>query len=177
MEVLGRLPEAIFRPVKNLAAEGARLEHWRAGRIVTASGRLVGVERRWMAYKATRLRVWWDRRQPPGGAIQCELYFHQPIGNPGFLVLGYVRSHPLASLSSFYCATLALDEIARIKGCYAIVAEVTNERLSDRLLARWGWAQHCRTWRGRHFIKRFYGDYPSIPPAWRERLGSSPATQ
>lgn len=168
MEVLGRLPRAVYRPVENLATENGELAKWRAGRIVTSAGRLVRVERRWLAYKATRLRVWWDRRRPQSGPQQCELFFHQPVGNPDFLVLGYVRSHPRESLASFYCATLVLDEIARMKRCHAVVAEVTNDRISDRLLARWGWEQHCLSWRGRHFIKRFYGVYPPIPGAWQE---------
>lgn len=173
MEVLGRLPQALYRPVEDLDAENGGLAKWRAGRIATSAGRLVRVERRWLAYKATRLRVWRDRRRSPRGPIQCELFFHQPLGNPDFLVLGYVRSHPQSSLANFYCAALILDEIARLKRCHAIVAEVTNDRLSDRLLARWGWERHCRSWRGRHFIKRFYGVYPAIPAAWQNSVTHS----
>lgn len=173
MEVPSRLPRAARRCVLDLATGERELSGWRAGRIVTAAGRLVRVERRWMTYKATRLRVWWDRSRRRRRERECELFFHHAPGNPDFLVLGYVRSHPEAALASFYCATLVLDEIARIKGCHAIVAEVTNDRLSDRLLARWGWQRHCLSWRGRHFIKRFYGAYPAIPVAWRDRLSSS----
>jgi hypothetical protein len=63
-----------------------------------------------------------------------------------------------------------LDEIARIKGAHAIVCHVTNGRISDRLLRRWGWEAHCLNWKGRHFIKRFYGRYADIPNHWRSRL-------
>ena len=173
MEVLGRLPLNVFRPVEDLAAGKSDLARWRAGCIATADGRLVRIERRWIPYKASRLRVWWDRSRRKTSRIECELFFHHARGNGDFLVLGYVRSHRRASLASFYCATLVLDEIARIKRCGAIVADVTNDRLSDRLLERWGWQRHCHSWRGRHFIKRFYGTYPAVPAAWVSRIGAA----
>ena len=53
-----------------------------------------------------------------------------------------------------------LDEIARIKGTDAIVAELSNLRISDRLARRWGWEPHVPSSRRRHYIKRFYGSYP-----------------
>ena len=159
--------------VDDVNAHAAELKAWRAGRIVTAAGRLVHVERRWLPYKASRIRVWWDMRRRPRRAVECSIYFHQQRGNPRFLVLGYVASHPQAALSSLYCGLLVLDEIARLRACDAVVAEVTNSRLSDRLLRRWGWEQHCLQWRGRHFIKRFYGNYPVIATLWRRRMTSS----
>jgi hypothetical protein len=73
-------------------------------------------------------------------------------------------------LSTFYAATLVLDEIARLRDANAIVCNVTNVRISDRLMRRWGWEEHCQQWMGRHFIKRFYGHFPDIPSSWRERL-------
>ena len=59
-----------------------------------------------------------------------------------------------------------LDEIARLKGTDAIVAEVRNLRISERLLRRWGWESHMPTSRRRHYIKRFYGTYPDPQAAW-----------
>ena len=73
-------------------------------------------------------------------------------------------------LVRFYAATLVLDAIAELKHINAIVCHVTNERITDRLLHRWGWEEHCQDWPGRHFIKRFYGNYPTIKSVWRERL-------
>jgi len=35
-----------------------------------------------------------------------------------------------------------LDEIARIKGADALLCEVANFRISDRLMTRWGWTPH-----------------------------------
>ncbi len=170
MEVIGRVPDFICPRVTTLASAQATLEKWRCGRIVTLDGRLKYIQRRWLGYRASIWRVALERRFRPSGQPECSLYYHHGWLSSDFIVLGYVRSHPRSSLSSLYCATLVLDEIARIKRANAIVTEVSNGRLSDRLLARWGWEQHCLTWPGRHFIKRFYGDYPSIPPCWRSRI-------
>ena len=147
-----------------------RIASWRAGRIVTRDGYIHQVARRWSPYKASRSRVWWEKFLRPSRTVQCQIFYHQHWSNPAFIVLGYVSSHPRASLASLYCGLLALDEIARLKRCDAIVADVNNDRISDRLLARWGWQQHCQHLRGRHFIKRFYGSHPDVPAAWRPRL-------
>ncbi|MCC6510378.1 MAG: hypothetical protein IT423_14840 [Pirellulaceae bacterium] len=170
MEWMGRLPSGLCSLATDLQADAGRLEKWGAGRIVTANGRLRFVQRRWIPYRAHRLGVWWDMRQRLSTAVQCELLFHHRWGNPDFLVLSYVKSHARASLASLYCASLALDEIARLKRSHAIVAEINNPRISDRLLERWGWERHCLSWRGRHFIKRFYGVFPAIPEVWQARL-------
>jgi hypothetical protein len=62
-----------------------------------------------------------------------------------------------------------LQEIARIKRTDAIVCDVTSSRISDRLLARAGWERHCLASPRRHFIKRFYGEYPQPQAAWALR--------
>ena len=173
MEILGRLPTFLSRPIRDLRFDGRRVEGWRAGCIVTASGHLQQIRRRWLSYKATRLRVWWDSRRRPALGDCCELYFHQAWGGSGFLVIGYIASGRTCSLATLYCSLLVLDEVARIQGAHALVAEATNSRLSDRLFARWGWQQHCLQLPGRHFIKRFYGDYPLLPPEWSVRVLSS----
>ena len=147
------------------------LKSWRSGCIITQCGKLLAVRGRWWPYQGSWLRAIWDANRRPLRHDRCELYYHQPLSSPDYLSLSYVRSGPATSLSSLYLASLALDRIAEIKQCSAIVCHVTNSRISDRLMERWGWQQHCAEWSGRHFIKRFYGQYPLIPVIWRERLG------
>jgi hypothetical protein len=113
----------------------------------------------------------WDVNFRPLKSDRCELFYYQPLGSPGYLCLSYVRSGARTSLGSFYLATLALDAIARVRRTKAILCHVTNDRISDRLMHRWGWQPHCHHWKGRHYIKRFYGDYPEPAPHWRHRLG------
>ena len=71
-----------------------------------------------------------------------------------------------ATFRTVRSSLVILDEIARLKSTDAIVAEVRNLRISDRLLRRWGWESHVPTSRRRHFIKRFYGTYPDPQTAW-----------
>ncbi len=165
-------PEAGWRETSSFdeVLFSSRSQCWRCGRIITQAGRLVGVHGRWWPYYGSWFQVYWDMALRPLKRDRCELYFHKPLGSKDFLCLSYVHSGARTSLSSFYLATLVLDEIARVKGSKAIVCNVTNHRISDRLMERWGWQAHCQKWRGRHFIKRFYGHYPKIAPYWRSRL-------
>ena len=55
---------------------------------------------------------------------------------------------------------IVLDEVARIKNADAIITEVTNCRITDKLMARFGWEPHLPNSRRRHFIRRFYGKFP-----------------
>ena len=142
----------------------------RMGKIVIEAGRLRAVYGRWWPHQGDLWQVFWDRSFRTITSDVCELYYQESWGTSGFLTLSYVRSGPRTSLGSFYAATLLLDEIASLKRANAIVCHVTNARISHRLMLRWGWQQHCLNWSGRHYIKRFYGDYPSIPDFWRERL-------
>lgn len=146
------------------------LQRRRAGKIIVQEGRLVGIAGRWWPHLGSLAEVWLAKRARFGTKDRCELYYHQPLGSAGFLTLSYVKAGPATSLSTFYASTLVLDEIARLKDTQAVVCHVTNDRLSDRLLRRWGWQQHCLQWSGRHFIKRFYGHFPEIAPTWRKRL-------
>ncbi len=157
-------------PVKNVAVSQQSLAKWRCGRIIVQDRKLNAVHRRWWPYVGNLFQARWDQKFPGGSEDRCELFYHQPLSSQEFITLSYVRSTQRTSLSTFYGATLLLDEIARLKGSLAIVCHVTNDRLSDRLLKRWGWDQHCEHWSGRHFIKRFYGEYPDIGPPWRSRL-------
>jgi len=133
----------------------------RSGRIIVDAGQLVSITRLWLPAQVSVARVWWDSYFSPGQADRCVLDFHQPWGSPGFLTLDYVRSGPQTSFASFRRAVMTLDEVARIRGSLAIVAHISTRSISDRLLKRWGWEQHCLHWKGRHWIKRFYGGYPT----------------
>lgn len=168
--ILERFAGLGLRPVTCIADQSQQLATRSAGHIVVQGGRLVAVFGRWWPYLGNHLRAAWDKRFRFSEADRCELFYHAPFSSPQFLTLSYIHSGEKTSLASFYAATLVLDEIARIKHSLAIVCNVTNDRISDRLLARWGWEAHCPDWPGRHFIKRFYGKYPQIEEYWHKRL-------
>ena len=106
--------------------------------------------------------LWGSAADSTGGrpaiAVGCTTISRAGTGD--FLALKFVVSSREATFGTFRSTLIVLDEIARIKGTDAIVAEVRNPRISDRLLRRWGWESHLPTSRRRHFIKRFYGTYP-----------------
>jgi hypothetical protein len=166
-----------LRSLTNLsdAKQRETLVRRRYGCIVTAGGELVAVHGRWWPYRGSLMRVAWDARYASLPVDECELYFHQPAASSSYLTLSYVHSGDGTSLTTFYAACLALDEVARLKRVDAIVCHVTNGRISDRLFERWGWQPHCLKWRGRHYIKRFYGCYPELSANWRRRLTLEPA--
>jgi hypothetical protein len=92
---------------------------------------------------------------------RCRLFYNQPRRCPNYLALKYILSSRDASLASFFGALATLDEIARIKQSDAILADIANFRISERLLARFGWERHADTRWHRNYIKRFYGQYPA----------------
>ena len=91
---------------------------------------------------------------------RCRLYYNQPRTSPDYLALKYVLSSRDSSLATFFGALAVLDEVARIKRSDAIVTDVANFRISERLLARFGWERHTTSRWHRNYIKRFYGQYP-----------------
>jgi hypothetical protein len=77
------------------------------------------------------------------------------------MALKYIVSTAGTSYATFRAALVELDRIAELKRSDALLCDAANTRLSDRLLARFGWEPHAPArWR-RNFIKRFYGVYPS----------------
>ena len=159
-----------LRSVKNIAADHELLRARRSGKIIVEYGGLRSVCGRWWPHCGNMMQVLWDMNFRPVCRDRCELYYHIPWGAPGFITLSYVHSGPATSMGTLYAGALVLDEIARLKQSQAIVCHVTNDRISDRILTRWGWQQHCLDWAGRHFIKRFYGKYPAVSSHWSERL-------
>lgn len=111
-----------------------------------------GIEAAWIGgWKHKR-----DRRN------RCVLYYNRPIAHPNYLVLAYIQSTLGTSFATFRKSLLVLDHVAQIKGSDAVMCEVTNDRLPDRLLRRWGWERHLEHSPKRHWIKRFYGNYSSV---------------
>lgn len=158
---------ALWEVVHDLRDAAETLRRRPYGVIVMEKGRLAAIQLRpWPTLVSTG-GVW-----GAGGLAQrsagdhCWLYYNQPCRHRRFLALKFIVSSRGASFATFRNALVVLDEIARIKGTNAIVAEIRNPRVSDRLLHRWGWAPHLESSRRRHFIKRFYGQYPDPEHAW-----------
>jgi hypothetical protein len=158
---MGLLTHTLLNPF----ADGEALRRGRYGVIEVADGRLAAIHLRPWPKIASSLEVEWRGRRwhasKPGD--RCLVYYNQPRRFSNFLALKYIVSHRDCTLSTFHHALEVLDEVARVKQTDAILCDVWNDRISDRLLARWGWEPHKPQRWHRHYIKRFYGVYPAQP--------------
>jgi hypothetical protein len=154
---------SLFQTVTDLSAHADVIHERRYGVIECLAGRLTAIRFRpypkWASLPEALF--WGERRHRRWEADACRLYFNQPLRFPSFLAVPYALSGRGTKLATFYAALEVLDEIARIKRTDAILADILNSRISDRLLARQGWSPHKPSRWHRHFIKRFYGEYPA----------------
>jgi hypothetical protein len=92
---------------------------------------------------------------------RCRIYYNQPLGSSNYLALKYALSSRDCTLRTMLQALAVLDQVAWLKQSDAIVCDAWNQRVSSRSLARYGWESHLPqdSWH-RHYIKRFYGQYP-----------------
>lgn len=154
----------MFQPliVTDLDSQADLVRDARYGMIETVDGRFSRIVlRRW-----PKLISWPDvlvfgrlhHRRCSGN--RCRLYFNRPRRFPNFLSVPYIVSSRGTTYDTFLMIGQTLDQIAKLKGTDAIVCHVVNNALSDRIMERFGWERHCLHRWGRHFIKRFYGEYP-----------------
>lgn len=153
---------ALFETMVDLVTGAEVLRRRRYGVIEVAHERLIGVHvRPWPKLISLPEGLWLGARYHRRHAEnRCLLYYNQPLAHSNFLALKYVRSGRGTTLATFRATLTVLDEIARIKRSDASLTDVSNLRISDRLLTRWGWEAHCPSRWHRHFIKRYYGTYP-----------------
>ena len=110
----------------------------------------------------------WCHGRRPGD--RCLLYYNQPWRFPNFLAVKYIISARGTSYKTLLRTLGALDEIARLQRSDALLCDLTNGRISREMMARQGWEPHCPSWWHRHYIKRFYGQYPPRA-AWMDWAG------
>ena len=165
---------ALFETIVDLKTGADVLRRRRYGVIEVAHERLLGIHLRpWPKLISIPEGLWLGGRYHRRHAEnRCLLYYNQPVAHSNFLALKYVRSGRGTTLATFRATLTVLDEIARIKRSDASLTDVSNLRISDRLLKRWGWEAHCPSLWHRHFIKRYYGTYPN--PAEAFGLMTSP---
>jgi hypothetical protein len=153
----------MFETVTDLVAQADVIRARRYGVIEVIDGRLERV----------RLRPWpkivsissilflgqWQHRRLSGNCVW--VYYNQPRRFRNFLAVRYAVSSRDCTYATARTAARVLDEIARIKSIDALLCDVAFSRISDRLLARWGWSAHKPQRFHRNYIKRFYGSYPT----------------
>ena len=154
---------ALFETVVDPVAQADVLRRRRYGVIEMIDGRLRAIHL--AAVAPPRLAARGPRVWPLVARLRrgdrALLYYSQPWGHSNYLALRYCLSTRDCRLATARGALVVLDEIARLKQSDAIFADASNGRISDRLLARWGWEPLGGKIRGRTFVKRFYGQHPA----------------
>ncbi len=152
----------LFQTVDDLQSQADTLKRRAYGVICIESGKLKEIVLRPWPKLISVAEISWlgNRTHDRTAGDYCWVYYNQPRRHRNFLALKYIVSSQQASFRTFRNSLIVLDEIARIKRSDAIVCELRNMRISDRLCRRWGWESHVPSSRRRHFIKRFYGTYP-----------------
>ncbi len=157
-------------------ADRDRLRRGRYGVIEVVDGHLQAIYLRWWPTFTTALEIEWlgRRRHASTPGDRCLLYFNQPRRHANYLALKYVVSQRDCRFATIRRAGELLDEVARVKQSDAILCDVWNGRISDRLLARWGYVSHKPQRWHRNYIKRFYGEYPPLrEEIFRTRAGDA----
>ena len=153
----------LCQTISDLSEESATLKNHRYGVIETKAGLFEAVHLKpWP--KLVSWRELWpvgDNHHARGNQDRCLLYYNQPRRHSNFLTLKYVVSTSGTSYKTFLASLKALDFIAFTKRSDALLCDVANTRISDRLLQRMGWEAHKPQRWHRNFIKRFYGTYPA----------------
>ncbi len=91
---------------------------------------------------------------------RVQVFYNQPRNHSNFFVAKYAVSELGTSLATTRAAFRTFMEIARLKRADAVLCEVMNKRVTDRVMKYWGFVPHNPNARGRHYIRRFYGEYP-----------------
>jgi hypothetical protein len=165
-----------FETVTDLTAGAEALCERRYGMIEAASGRLTRVRLRPWPRQASWLEVWWAQyRHHRQTGDTCRLHYAQPLGHDAFLTIKYVEAPFGTSVATHRAALAALEHIARLKGCHALLCQAKNPRLTDRLLARAGWQRHAFSLPGRNFIRRLVCDESTIGD-WSIASATHPST-
>jgi len=147
-----------FETVTDLAAGADVLRTHRYGVIEVADGALRCVRLRPFPKVASFWEAWLARhaRLTRRSGNRCWLYYNQPRRYPWCLTLQYIISSHDTTFHTFRLAVELLDEVARIKRIDTLLCDVSNVRISDRLLERWGWEPHAPMPWHRNYVKRLY---------------------
>ena len=153
----------LFTTIYDLQDARQAVEGGRYGVIEASAGEFHHLQLRPLPKLISWPEVWPVRLRFHGRGPQdhCRLYYNQPLSSPNFLALRYIVSTERTSYATFRAALAVLDAVAALKRTDAIVCDVANPRLTDRLMRRWGWDAHKPQRWHRNFIRRFYGHYPA----------------
>jgi hypothetical protein len=138
----------------DLAHSHARIRNCRYGEIELIDGAVHRIYPRWWPRVGSEWESMMDSYLPRLPADHCRVYYAFPMRSPGFMSVLYAHSGPNTCYRTLYRGVTAVDEIAKIRNAEAIVCQVTNTRLTERLMRRLGYVRHAFSLGDNHYIKR-----------------------
>jgi len=151
----------LFYSVYDVVGEAGKIRNRPYGMIDVADEQLVAIQLRpWPKLVSGIETKWadgWGKKRSRKN--QSQVYYSQPIAHRNYLTLSYAVTTLQTSWTTLSLSLALLDYVACLKGSDAILTEVSNSRISDRLMRRLGYEPHLMESKKRHWIKRFYGEY------------------
>jgi len=109
---------------------------------------------RWFPRWASRWDVAKDETVRSAVRGECRIFYSFPMRAPGFMAVNYLTCGEQTSYQTLLVGKQLLEEIARRRKSIAIVCEAYSDRLSERLMRRWGFVRHALTLGEQHYIRR-----------------------
>lgn len=109
---------------------------------------------RWVPRFASRWDVLRDTLKPRAVVGECCVYYAFPLRTPGFMAVQYLVCGQQTPYETLRRSVEIVSWIARARGCQAVVCQAISDRLSERIMNRWGYVQHAKTLGPGHYILR-----------------------
>ena len=109
---------------------------------------------RWVPPLASRWDVLVDTLRPRAAAGECRVFYAFPLRTPGFMAVQYLLCGPQTPYATLRRCVEIVSWIAQARRCQAVVCQAISDRLSERVMNRWGYVQHAKTLGPGHYIHR-----------------------
>lgn len=140
--------------VASIDHHASEISRWRYGTVLLRNGKLIAIQARWWPRWGTVFGAMMDRVVRTLPEDECRFYFAFPRSAPGFMSLLYVHAGEKTTYQTFHQGIASIEAIARLRRSHAIVCQVTNDRLSERMMNRWGYVKHAPHLGPDHYICR-----------------------
>lgn len=140
--------------VSSISGNETHIAGWRYGTVVLRNGHVAILQARWWPRWGTLWGAISDRVVRTLPEDECRFYYSFPRSAPGFLSLLYVHAGEKTTYRTFHRGIETIDAIARLRKARGIVCQVTNDRLTDRMMNRWGYVRHAENLGDGHYIRR-----------------------
>ena len=161
----------LFRKIESIRDGHEILTRHPYGMIEAAGGKLSFVQLRpFPKLISVAEAAWlggWSHKRIRRDRVQ--VFYNQPARHRNYLIARYAVSELGTTLATMRASFRTFMEIARLKRANAVLCQVISKRVTDRIMSYWGFEPHNPKARGRHFIRRFYGNYPDYTD-WVEEL-------